>query len=289
MEIKKLIFKCLPDSKAKELRYKYRLFRQKIHKPLSEEMFRQLLTRRFGIKSGDTLFIHSSMDFLNVDFSPLHLLRILIDITGKEGTLLFPGWHFNYRAEDYLQNENNIFDMKRAPAVMGLLPELARRLPDAHRSIHPVNAIIGIGKNAAEILSGHEQSIYPCGATSPYYKMLKYNAKIVGIGVNTNFLSFVHCPENLMKEAFPMQTLTTRIFTGKVKLPDGKIIDVQTLAAHKNIQIMNIPAFVRRHIPEEILSVYKIRGSDFYIADANALFIKMTELAKQKKTIYGDF
>jgi len=289
MEIKKLIFKFLPVSKAKEIRYKYRIFCQKFHKPLNEEMFRELLTGKLRIKVGDTLFIHSSIDFLNINFSPLRLLNILMDVTGKEGTLLFPGWHFNYRAEDYLQNENNIFDIKRSPAVLGLLPELARRFPDAQRSIHPVNSIIGIGKNAEDILSGHELSVYPCGETSPYYKMLKYNAKIVGIGVNTNFLSFVHCPENIMKNEFPMQTLTTKAFSGKVKLLSGEVIDVTTLAAHKNIQKMNIPAFVRKHIPKETLTEYKIRGSEFYIADANALFIKMIDLAKEKTTIYGDF
>ena len=284
-----MIFRCLPVSKAKEIRYKYRIFCQKLHKPMSEETFRELLAVKLGIKAGDTLFIHSSIDFLNIKFSPLRLLNMLMELTGKEGTLLFPGWHFNDRAEDYLLNETNIFDMRRSPAVMGLLPELARRLPEAHRSIHPINSIIGIGKNAIEILSGHEQSVYPCGESSPYYKMLKYNAKITGIGVNTNFLSFVHCPENVMKDDFPMQTLTKQIFTGKVKLPSGEVINVSTFAAHKHIQKMNIPAFVRRHIPKETLAEYKIRGSEFYIADANSLFVKMIELAKQKITIYGDF
>ena len=91
-----------------------------------------------------------------------------------------------------------------------------------------------------------------------------------------------------MKDDFPMQTLTKQAFAGKVKLPSGEVLEVSTLAAHKNIQKMNIPAFVRKHIPVEILSQYKIRGSEFYIADANALFIKMIELAKQNITIYGD-
>jgi len=289
MGIKKIIFKWLPESKAKELRYQYRLFRQKLHKPLSEEAFRLLLTQKLGIRTGDTLFIHSSMDFLNVSFTPLRLLNLLMEVTGKEGTLLFPGWHFNYRAEDYMQDGNNIFDMKRSPAVMGLLPELARRLPDAHRSVHPVNSIIGIGKNARDILSGHEQSIYPCGEFSPYYKMLKYNAKIVGIGVNTNFLSFVHCPENMMKDDFPMQTLTKQVFAGKVRLPSGEVIAVKTLVAHQDIQRMNIPLFVKKHIPKKTLSEFSLAGSDFYFADANALFNKMIELAKQKITIYGAF
>jgi len=287
MDIKRIIFNCLPAGKAKALRHRYRIFRQMLHKPFTEDAFKWHLTKRLGIKKGDTLFIHSSVDFLNIRFSPLRLLQILIDITGEEGTLLFPGWHFTCRAEDYLQNENNVFDIKRSPAVMGLLPELARRLPEAQRSVHPTSSIIGIGKNAKEILTGHEQSNYPCGETSPYYKMLKYNAKIIGLGVNTHFLSFVHCPENCLKEDFPLQTLTTQIFTGKVRLLNGEIIEVKTRAAHTNILQRNIPAFMKKYIPKDTLSEYNIKGSDFYAADANGLFTKMIELAKQNKTIYN--
>ena len=210
-----------------------------------------------------------------------------MDVTGKDGTLIFPAWHFNCRAEDYLQDENNIFDMKRSPAVLGLLPELARRLPDAHRSIHPINSIVAVGANAKEIVVGHEQSVYPCGVLSPNYKMLAFNAKIVGLGVNANFLSFVHCPEDMMKEAFPVQTRTDRTYFGKVKLSSGEIIHVETLAAHQNIQKRNIPNYLKKYVSKDIYSAYRIRGSDFYVADANALFKRMIELAKQNTTIYN--
>jgi len=286
MDIKKQIVRWLPADKVKELRYKYRVFCQKLHKPLTEAEFVKILTQRVGIKDGDTLFIHSSVDFLNIRFTPFRLLTLLMEVVGPTGTLLFPGWHFNERAEDYLADEQHVFDVRRSPAVMGLLPELARRLPDAQRSIHPSNSIIGVGKHATDILSGHEQSVYPCGETSPYYRMLAYKAKIVGIGANTNFFSFVHCPENVMKADFPVQTLTEQLFTGKVRLLSGEVIEVATRTPHRNIQKRNIPLFMRKHIPKAICAEYKIRGSDFYVADANALFIKMIELAKQNITIY---
>ena len=287
MRVKKLISALLPEKSVRVLRYKYRKFRQRLYQPISEEYFRAILTHTLKIKKGDMLFIHSSMDFLNLNFSPFQLLKILMDTTGNEGTLLFPGWHFNYRAEDYLKEENNIFDMTRSPAVSGLLPELARRISGAQRSAHPINSIIAIGANAKEIISGHEQSIYPCGESSPYYKMLKYNAKIAGIGVNANFLSFVHCAEDRMKETFPIQTRTDRTYFGKVKLTSGEIINVETLAFHKNVQKQNIPAYLKKNVSKGIYSAYQIRGSNFYIADANALFTRMIELAKQNKTIYN--
>lgn len=287
MGVKKIISELLPAETAKKVRYKYRIFRQRLHRPMSADSFRNVLIHILNIKEGDTLFIHSSTDFLNVDFSPFQLLKILMELTGEEGTLIFPAWHFNFRAEEYLKDENNIFDIKHAPAVLGLLPELARRMPGAQRSIHPINSIVAVGAHAKEIVSGHEQSIDPCGTSSPYYKMLTYNAKIVGLGVNANFLSFVHCPEDVMKEAFPMQTHTDRSYFGKVKLATGEVIQVETLAAHQNIQQRNIPRFLKKHVSKLIYSAFRIRGSEFYIADANALFVRMVELAKQNITIYN--
>jgi aminoglycoside 3-N-acetyltransferase len=254
---------------------------------MSEDDFRQVLLRRLKVKKGDTLFIHSSINYLNIKFSAFDVLHILIDIVGEDGLLLFPAWHFSDRAEDYLQDGNNVFDVKRSKTVMGLLPELARRYPDAQRSAHPTTSIVAIGKNAAEMTVGHETSIYPCGKSSPFYKMLKYHAKIIGLGVNSNFLSFVHCPEDVMAKDFPFQTRTDRTFFGKVKLPAGELITVETLAAHKNIRERDVPAFLKKHVSKDIFYAYRIHGSEFFIADANALFDRIVELAKKKITIYN--
>ncbi len=148
---------------------------------------------------------------MNIDFSPFKVLQILIDLVGPEGTLIFPAWHFNYRAEDYLKKEN-IFDVKLSPTVMGLLPELARRHSSAFRSAHPTTSIVAIGKYAKELTEDHEKSIYPCGEMSPYYKMMKYDAIIVGLGVTSHFVSFVHCPKmffpkNFLSKHAPMKFL----------------------------------------------------------------------------------
>jgi aminoglycoside 3-N-acetyltransferase len=287
MGIKKFISNILSEHQASVLRRRYRLFRQRLHRPMSEDVFRQALTRRLGMKKGDTLFIHSSMDYLNVGFSIFEVLPILIDVVGEEGTLLFPAWHFSGRAEDYLQDGNNVFDVKRSKTVMGLLPELARRHPGAQRSAHPTTSIVAIGKNAGEIISGHETSVYPCGKSSPFYKMLKYDAKIIGLGVNSNFLSFVHCAEDVMAKDFPLQTRTDQTFSGKVRLPDGELITVETLVAHKNIGARNGPAFLRKHVSKEIFAAYRIHGSEFFRADANALFNRIVELARENITVYS--
>jgi len=249
-------------------------------------MFRDILVHKLGIEKGKVVFVHSSLGFLNIDFSPFKILGILLDLVGPEGTLIFPAWHFNYRAEDYLRKDI-VFDVKRSPTVMGLLPELARRHPLAQRSNHPTTSIVAIGKNAKEIIADHEKSIYPCGEMSPYYKMMQLNGIIVGLGVTSHFVSFVHCPEDVLKDKFPIQTRTDEIFTGKVKLPDGSVIQVDTKAAHSNIVKRNVPGYLKKYIPADIFRAYKIKGNYFFKADSVSLYAKIIELADSGITIYN--
>lgn len=286
MLLNKFLYKVLPVSLFSQVRLKYYAYRKKLHKPLSEQELRLFLKNNLGVDKGKVVFVHSSFDFLNVDVTPYKLLTILLDLVGEEGTLIFPAWHFAYRAEDYLQKDL-IFDVKRSPSVMGLLTELARRHPKAVRSLHPTTSIVAIGKYAHELTADHHKSIYPCGEQSPYFKMIKYNAIIVGIGVQTHFLSFVHCPEDVLKNKFPLQTRTSKTFKSKVKLLDNSVIEVETLAAHSNISKRDIPKFFKQYISTQIGRDIVYKGNSFFKVDATKLYDCIIELANDAKTIYN--
>ncbi|MBK7028865.1 MAG: hypothetical protein IPH45_06515 [Bacteroidales bacterium] len=105
MKLKKIIFKVLPLHLFIKLRSGYRSFLKSVYRPLSEDEFRKILTDQLGIGKGSVVFIHSSIDNLNIRFDVIKLLDILISTVGENGTLIFPAWHFNYRAEDYLRKK----------------------------------------------------------------------------------------------------------------------------------------------------------------------------------------
>ncbi len=287
MPLKKLIFKILPVSTFVSLRKIYRLAIKKAYRPLSEQAFISVLTGRMGIRAGSTIFIHSSVDTLNLDFSVYRLLDILLETVGPEGTLVFPAWHFTGRAEDYL-NKGLVFDVKRSPSVLGLLSEIARRYPTAIRSIHPVNSIVAIGKHAQEMVGEHGNSIYPCDESSPYYKIVKYNGIIAGLGVDTHFLSFVHCPEDVLKQRFPVKTRTDQVFEAKVRKLDGSIEIVKTLAAHMQIQYRDINYFLGMYVPKSVCENFTMKGNRFFVARSKGLFDAITKLSQENKTIYTE-
>lgn len=282
----KLILKYAPFSLYHKLRAIYRNLVKLVHVPFNEDKFKAFLSSELEIKKGDVVFIHSSIDKLNITFNPAKVLEKLLNAVGDEGTLLFPAWHFNYRAEEYLKRDL-VFDVRKSPSALGLLSELARRHPRAIRSMHPTSSIVAIGRLAEQLTNTHHQSVYPCGESSPFYKMMEFNAKIVGLGVSTEFLSFVHCPEDVMKSKFPYNTRREETFSARVKDYHGDIIQVETLVAHPDIAKRNIPRFIKKSVSPKVAKDFKSHGSQFFVVKSLELFDVICEEAKKGRTIYS--
>jgi aminoglycoside N3'-acetyltransferase len=285
MMLSRILYTLFPEKTFIRFRRLYRAALKKIHAPLSEEEFRKILTNEMQLSKGSVVFIHGSADSLNLRFDTSRLLEILLETVGEEGTLVFPCWHFTYRAEDYLRS-GAVFDAKRSPSALGMLSEMARRYPGACRSLHPTNSIVAIGKQAVRITADHHTDLYPCGEKSPYYRCMEQGGKIIGIGVNAHFMSFVHCPEDVLKEKFPVKTRLDHVFEAPVKKPDGTLISVKTLAAHPQIRNNNINAFLKQYVRADISRNFTLRGNRFFIAHSGPLFDAIVENAGRSHTIY---
>jgi len=286
MRIADLLYQVIPNQWFRKMSKTYYKLTKKYRTPLTEEEFKDLLNKQLNVKKGDILFIHSAMSKLNINFSPSRLLEILQEMVGEDGTLLFPCWHYLGRAEDYLRTTNNIFDVEHAPTTLGFLNELARKRPDAVRSMHPTASVCAIGKQAKELTETHHLDIYPCGHLSPWYKMVQYpNAKFIGLGEKVVSLSFVHCAEDILKEKFPVQTLSTETLEGMVKNGDN-ILKIRTLYPSQVIQRRDIVTFFKRNISHNAGKMFQYRGMNFFTFEAGLLFEEMSSLAMIKKTIY---
>lgn len=259
---------------------------RRINTPLTLHELRNICVNELKIKPGDTVFIHSSMDDLNTTANALEILEMLIELVGAEGNLVFPAWHFTDRAETHLR-AGDVFDARNSVSVLGMLSEFARRYPGAERSLHPTNSIVAIGKEAKEIIGEHHLDIYPAGEKSPYYKVMERSGKICGIGVDTHFMSFVHCPEDALKGNFPYNTRLDEVFSGKVFDFKGKELEVKTLAAHPDIRKNNIRLFTNKNLSHSICKNLTVRGNRFFTADARSVFTEIQQLAKIGITIYS--
>jgi aminoglycoside 3-N-acetyltransferase len=254
---------------------------------LSEAKFAEILGGELGLTRGDVVFIHSSIDKLNLDFPFYRVLNILRDVVGPRGTLVFPTYpNHKISSYEYLL-QGNTFDVRKTPSYVGLLTEFARRQPGAVRSLHPTKSVVAIGPHARDLTSSHQNSPYPYDVGSPYYKLMEFSGKIVGLGVWTSRFSFPYCVHDALKEKFPVRIYHDRIFSVPCVNYAGKIETVATYA--HNLQKINShdgPSFMKKYVPSQVCSDLNVSGMKFFRAEAAGLFELMVELAKKGITVY---
>ena len=244
-----------------------------------------ILVEELGLRPGMVAFVHCSLDHMRLDFPFYRLLGLLREAVGPNGTLLFPSSQLSERPEDWLARKQ-VFDCRKTPTTMGLIAEFARRQPGAVRSIHPTHSVTAIGPDAEALVAEHAMSIYPCSPKSPYGKIVEFEGYIVGLGVGTETMTFVHCVEDAAPEDFPVQTRCSWVFHGRVNNLAGEEQIIDTLVAHPRIRWRRIRPYIRRHIPVEICrDIYRTEGM-FFVAKARPLLAKMADLAAVGTTIY---
>ncbi len=282
--------KLLPAETVASLsRAKKKLDRARVARlpQLSEQDFKEILAQDLRLCEGDTVFVHSSIDRLNLDFPFYRVLSLLRDVIGPKGTVLFPTYP-NHRLSSYeYLRQGNVFDVRRTPSYIGLLTEFARRQREARRSLHPTKSVCAIGPLAEELTATHQNSPYPYDTCSPYYKLVEHGAKIVGLGVWTFNLSFVYCTDDALKDAAPVQTYHPEKFASQCINYKGETEIVETYVHDaRKVDTHDVPRYMKQHIAGEVCSDINIKGMKFFRADAARLFDAMLRLAKEGITVY---
>jgi aminoglycoside 3-N-acetyltransferase len=278
--------KKISPSLHSKLKGSYRSFKKKSNPKISRSELLSVLRNELGVRQGDTVFVHSSMRSLYLDFDKKEVLDVLKEAVGTAGTLAFPCWHFNTRAEDFIRENDPVFDIRNSPSAMGKIPDEVRLDPAAFRSFHPTNSVVAIGKNARQLTEGHETGIYPCGEQSPFYKLIGLKAKVIGIGVTVDNLTFVHTVEDTMPEKFPIKTRNEEVFECKCIDSGGQTKIIRTVVASLAIQNRDVFGFFKKHIPSTMYRHCKVKGMDFFSLDAKETFDQLKKLALDNKSIY---
>ena len=94
-----------------------------------------------GLTGNETILIHSSMKSIGPVEGGAHTVLDAWMEFFAEGLLLLPThtWRF-------INEENRVFDVRRSPCCVGILPELFRQRPGVVRSLHPTHSMAAHGK-----------------------------------------------------------------------------------------------------------------------------------------------
>ncbi|MUT66482.1 aminoglycoside N(3)-acetyltransferase [Paenibacillus sp. NEAU-GSW1] len=165
--------------------------------------------RSCGVAPGQTLFVHTSLSKLGFVVGGAEtFIRALLDIVGEEGTLMMPaqtwknldpstGVHWEEPMEWWpiLREHWPAYDKAVTPAIgMGVVAEMLRSWPGAHRSDHPARSVAAVGKHAEHLTADHGLSnIF--GEGSPVDKLYKLDGHILLVGVGHDKNTSLHLAE----------------------------------------------------------------------------------------------
>lgn len=236
---------------AKRWLRRARLARVPRGKPFSPPDF-LLLLRRLDVRAGDVLMVHSSYDrFRGFTGKPVDVLAALQTAVGPEGTILMPTLSFEGLAVDYAAR-GEVFDVKRTPSRMGLLTELFRRRRSVVRSVHPTHSVAAWGANAQEMVAGHHVAGTPCGAGTPFSRLLEYDGKILLLGTGIEAMTFFHTVEEILESRLPVAPFTRESFSLLSRDSTGQILVTRTRLWD--------PQVAHRRRPGKLVAALKQRG-----------------------------
>jgi aminoglycoside 3-N-acetyltransferase len=205
---------------------------------------------RVGLHPGDTVLVHVSYDrFLGFTGGPATVIEILQRLLKPQGTLLMPTLPFSGSALEYV-NKRIITDLKRTPSAMGLVTELFRRMPGVLRSCHPTHPVAAWGAGADRLTRNHHECATPCGAGSPYLRLLEVDGKILFLGADISAMTFFHGIEEVIESKMPVSPFTrdwfdleTRGHAGVMYMTRTRLYD-PSLSARRDVSLL-LPELIR--------------------------------------------
>ena len=227
--------------------------------------------RGLDVSAGDVLLVHCSFDaFRAFRGRPTDVIEVLQTLVGPAGVLLMPTMPFSRTAVEWAR-EHPTVDLRRAPSRMGLVSEVFRRSPGVVRSVHPTHPVAAWGDQAQSLIADHWRATTPCGAGSPYHRLLERDGRILLLGADITSLTFFHTTEALLANEWPASPFTEEKFRLTTIATDGTEYATEThlfdpaLSRRRNL-LKLLPELVARGAWKESragrLTVVVVRARD---------------------------
>jgi aminoglycoside 3-N-acetyltransferase len=159
---------------------------------MNDDFVRHVL--ELGVRPGGVLLVHSSLKALGPSAGgPAAVIEGLRKALGLDGTLLMPALSYTT-----VTPERPLFDVRRTPSCVGIIPETYRLSLGVHRSLHPTHSVCATGPLANELLGAHASDRTPCGAASPFRRLPQVHGQILMLGCGLEPNTSMHAIEELV-------------------------------------------------------------------------------------------
>jgi aminoglycoside 3-N-acetyltransferase len=162
----------------------------RLRTPIQPQQVRSALDR-IGQQS-EILFVHSSLSSCGRFLAgPCDVLRAFGEFCD---TLVLPTHTYCYPASP--DEPGPLFDRRMTPSKTGLLTEIFRKQQATTRSIHATHSLAASGADAEQICSDHHRHNSPCGADTPYSRLVQRRASVLLFGVTFHSYTLFHTAED---------------------------------------------------------------------------------------------
>jgi len=176
--------------------------------------------RSIGVAPGMRMITHSSLRSIGwVEGGAATVVRALMNVVGRQGTLLFPT--FNH-GETFGTHMETPFDARSTRTTNGAIPEAFRCMPDVRRSLDPTHPFAAWGADADHFVADHHRTL-TMGKDSPLGRLLAADGHVLLLGVDYDRNTFHHVVETMTGapclgkrcEAYPLRTHDGRIVAAR--------------------------------------------------------------------------
>ena len=149
--------------------------------------------KEIGIKSNDTVLVHTSMRSLGEVEGGCDGLIDAFKSYLSDGLFLVPTHTWGTVGRGV-----NVFDVRTTIPNIGALPTVAAFRNDGVRSLHPTHSVAAFGKRAAEFVKGEEYAQTPCPTNGLWARLYEENAQILLLGVLLNRNTYIHAIDEMI-------------------------------------------------------------------------------------------
>ena len=237
--------------------------------------------RAYGVRQGDILIVHSSMNSLKATgCSPDEIIDGLLSIVGDTGTLALPAFAIFHgepvgtaKFDDSKYNIILDYDRNSSSIWTGVLAKRLLARTGAMRSPHPLNSLVALGSHADEMMSLNLSSPNPtpCGPGSAWEHCYQKNAKIVALGVDlAHSLTMIHVAEDAFEQDWPVRDW---YHLRRYRITDGTTSEILTVRArkHKWSIFYAERAFARDLIADSVAQYDNVDGIDMWYCESKKL------------------
>ena len=174
--------------------------RRVIHRlctPIRPDEMRSALKQLTG-GGTEILFVHASLSSCGrFTAGPDDVLRGLREVSG---TLGLPTHTYCYPSA--AGEPGPLFDPATRPSQNGALTEMFRTKPSVVRSINATHSIAATGPLSETLTAGHYLLDTPCGAGTPYCRLVQRRAAVLLFGVTFHCYTLFHTAEDASGSEF---------------------------------------------------------------------------------------